>query len=238
MNRIFAIVSAPVAAAALIDSGAHRGLQEIVEPRRAEVRAIAARHNLRLRAERGKRLREGCSVGNIDQARLKQLGDMLELGKVLALQRVRDRDGRDGDARRVACQHQQRMVDGVGREDHHRPLGREPARDQRRRDGVDAAARLLVAEFAPSVARALLQEGARGLCLDRRTEKPREAWIVRAKRIGRGEADRAVRVIRAVCTRRRERDRPVRGARRRAGMFVHQASSPWAVFLWRFLDAL
>ena len=137
----------------LVDAGAGGRAGEIVEQCRAKVRAVAARNDFRSRAERRDRLGEWCGVGDIDEARLEQIGDVPELGEVLALQRVGDRDRRDRNARRVACQHQQRVIDRVGREDHDRPLGREPARHERCRDGVDAAARVLVGDLDASVSR-------------------------------------------------------------------------------------
>ena len=154
-----------------------------------------------------------------------QLGDMFEFGEILALQRVGDRNRRDRHTGGVACEHEQRVIDRIRREDHHRPLGRESAPEQRGGERIDAAARVFIGELAPGIAAPFGEKDAARLRLDGRTEQPREARIVCAERRRAGEADRAVRFGGAPHLRRRERDRPVRGARRRAGMLIHRAYS-------------
>jgi len=48
---------------------------------------------------------------------------VLELGVVLALERISDRDRRYGNAGGVAGKREQRVIDAVGGQNHHRPLG-------------------------------------------------------------------------------------------------------------------
>jgi len=96
---------------------------------------------------------------------------------------------------------------------------------------IDLRARLLVGELAPGLAHALGEKHAARLCLGRGAKQPRKAWIIAAKFGRTGEADRAVRVDRAIGAGRRKRDRPVRGRGRRTAMLVHQASSPGAFLM-------
>jgi len=78
------------------------------------VGAVAARHDLRLQVERGKRLGERAGVRDIDQAGREQRRDVLELGMVLALERIGNRDRRHGNAGGVAGEREQRVIDAVG----------------------------------------------------------------------------------------------------------------------------
>jgi hypothetical protein len=111
-------------------------------------------------------------------------GDMLELGVILALERIGDRDWRYRDAGGMAGEREERVVDAVGGEDHHRPLGRETALDETRRQGIDNRSSRRIGQFAPEVAVTLRQEYAGGTALHRRTEKPRQARIMRGHGLG------------------------------------------------------
>ena len=189
------MVSAPVAATACSNAGPGRLCGHAVEGRDlVEIRAVAARQQFGLaQVERGERLGERRRVGDEDQAGREQAGDVPELGVVLALQRIGDRDRRHRDAGGVAGEREQRVVDAVAGKDHHRPLGREAAFDQALRQRVDLPPRRLVAELAPAaVGGALGQKQAARIALDRRTEQARQAWIVRRQRLGRAIAQAAV----------------------------------------------
>ena len=87
---------------------------------------------------------------------------------------------------------EQRVVDGVGGEDHHRPLGREAALDQSGRESIDQWTRGRIGQFVPVGALALGQEDARGVALDRGAEKPCQARIVRGQGVARAAAQRAI----------------------------------------------
>src|SRR5262249_37423066 len=83
------------------------------------------------------------------------------------------------------------------------------ALDQRRRDGIDLAARLGVAQAAPaSRAVALGEEHPIGLGLDRRAEQAREARIVGGERRARAQVEHAVGATLAGDVRRPIGDRP------------------------------
>ena len=77
---------------------------------------------------------------------------MLELGVILALERIGNRDRCHRHAGGVAGEREQRVVDAVGGENHHRPLGREGAFDETRRQRVDERPRRLIRQFAPGAA--------------------------------------------------------------------------------------
>jgi len=216
-----------------VDGGPSGRSREVFEPRGIEVRSVPARDDFCLALYGRERLCERRGVRDIDEAGRKQLGDVLELREVVALQRVRNRNRRDGHAGGIACELQQPVLDGVGRQDHDRPLGRKPALDQRCGQCIDRLACVLISELAPFVAGAFLQERPPRLRLDRAAECAREARVVCTERHRAGEADGAVRVRRAARARRRERDRPMRSTGHGAGMIVHRAG-----FLWRLVDAL
>ncbi len=212
----------------LLDDGAGRRAREIVEQRHAfEIGAVAARHDFGGAADRRQRVRERRGVGDVNEAGLEQLGDVLQLRKVLALQRVGDRDRRDRNAGGVARKHQQRMVDRIRRQDHHRALRRKSARDQRRGERIDRRPRLRVGQLAPAVVHALLQERARGLRLRRGAKQPRRD-SARRRRARASEVRRIVPSAESVVrhTRRREGDRTVRGGSAEArASFIRAFSS-------------
>ena len=155
---------------------------------------------------------------------MSSVGDVLELGVVLALQRIGDRDRRDRNAGGVAGEHQQRVVDAVAGQDHHRPLGRQAAVDQRLGERIDGAARRLVGQALPGAAAVSLgKEYAAGLRLDGGTEQAREARLVGAEWRQGAHAEAAACLRLAGDRRVRKGDRPERrlvgpGG---AGGFVH-----------------
>ena len=226
VNRNLAIVSAPIAAAAFSSAGPGRvcaNWSKLVTASRFAPLRLATSSTL-LEVERGERFGEGRGIGDIDEAGLEQLGNVLELGVVLALQRIGDGDRRDRYARGVAGEREEGVVDAVAGEDHHGTLGREPALDQALGERVDELPRRLVGELAPTAAGvALRQEQARRIALDRRAKKARQARIVRGERHARAHARAAVGRGLADDVRARERERPkrrclhgiLRGERRR-----------------------
>jgi hypothetical protein len=118
------------------------------------------------------------------------------------------------------------VVDRIAGQDHHWPLGREVALDQRGRDRVDHAAGLLVGDFAPAIGGAFGEENAGRVSLDGRAEQLCQARIVVPERHGRGDADRSVRIGRSDGPRGRIADRLVRRPGGRLANFVHRAASP------------
>ena len=143
--------------------------------------------------ERRERLRERRGIGDIDEARREQLGNMLELGVILALQRIGDRDRRHGNAGGVAGEREQGMVDAIAGEQHHRPLGRKPALDEPLRQRIDERPRRLIGQLAPVPGgHALRQEQPAGIALDRTPEQARQTRIVRRQRLGRAAMQAAV----------------------------------------------
>ena len=89
-----------------------------------EAGAIAARDQLGLREVEGRKgFGIGAGVGDIDEAGREQFGNVLELGVVLALQGIGDRDRRYRNSGGVAGKREQRMIDAVAGQDHDRALG-------------------------------------------------------------------------------------------------------------------
>ena len=84
-----------------------------------------------------------------DQARRQRVDDVAQLAVVLADGRIRGRGGRIRHAGVQAAERQQRVIDAVVGQDHHRPLGRQPAREQRLADAASGIQRLRVADVAP-----------------------------------------------------------------------------------------
>src|SRR6266404_62895 len=106
------------------------------------------------------------------------------------------------------------MVDGVARQDHYRPFGRQAAIDERLGERIDAAPRLLVGDAAPCRTVALGEEQPRRLSLYGGAKQAGEARIMGSERrcgaqvddaagAGAGDLDRT------------ERDWPVRRVHRR-----------------------
>ena len=60
--------------------------REVLEQRRANVRAVVAREDFGATVDRRERLGERRGVGNVNQAGREQRGDMFQLGEILALQ--------------------------------------------------------------------------------------------------------------------------------------------------------
>ncbi len=87
-----------------------------------------------------------------------QVDDHAQLAEVARHQRIGRRDRREGNADIGRRQRQQRMLDAVAGEDHDRPLGREPAPQQRRADALHRVEHLRVGELAPGVVRPALGE--------------------------------------------------------------------------------
>jgi len=168
-------------------------LRQVIESGDAlHVGAVAARHDLGFEFKRGERFGERAGVRDVDQARRQQGRDMLELGVVLALERIGDRNRRHGNAGGVAGEREQRVIDAVGGQNHHRPFGREPALDQTLRQRVHERSRRRIGQLAPAAAVALGQEQACGIALDRRTEKARQARIVGRQGLARAAVQSAV----------------------------------------------
>ena len=122
-----------------VQGRARPALRHVVECGDAvEVGAIAARDQLGLgQVEGGKGFGERAGVGDVDEAGREQFGNVLELGVVLALQGIGDRDRRHGNAGGVAGEREQRMIDAVAGQDHDRPLGRKSALEQALRQCID-----------------------------------------------------------------------------------------------------
>jgi hypothetical protein len=143
-----------------------------------EAGAIAARDQLGLREVEGRKgFGIGAGVGDIDEAGAEQFGNVLELGVILALQGIGDRDRRYRNSGGVAGKREQRMIDAVAGQDHDRALGRQSAREQTLREPIHALPRRAVGQLAPVVL-ALGQEQAVRSALDRRTEEAGEARVV------------------------------------------------------------
>ena len=111
--------------------------QRLVDRRRSAGVATSSRERRRARAlgehdlgaaevDGGQHAAERPGVGRVDEPRLDQRGDVLDLAEVLAHQRVGGRDRHDGHAGQEAAERQQRVVDRVAGQDQQRPLGPSP----------------------------------------------------------------------------------------------------------------
>ena len=160
-----------------------------------EIGAIAGGDDLAAtQVERRQRLGESGGVADIDETRLDQFGDMLELAVILALQRIGNRDRRHRHAGGMAGKREQRMIDAVARQDHDRPRGRQAALDEAVGKRVHDRSCRFVAELAPlAVGSPLGQKQSAGIARDRRAEHVGQAWIVRRQWLGRAAAQAAVR---------------------------------------------
>ena len=113
----------------------------------------------RPRADRGKRRRELRGIGGPHQARTQKVEDRFELGEILRHQRVGGRDRSDRNADMHRAEREKRVVDGVVREDHHRPRAIEPPVEQSLADAAHQPERLAVAQLPPGTVPALGEEG-------------------------------------------------------------------------------
>ncbi len=139
VNRNLAMVSGRIAATACSSEGPGRLSAIDLEQRHAgQVGAVAAGEDFHAgEIERRQRPGERAGVRHVDQSRLEQRGDVLELGVVLALQRIGDRDRRHRNAGGMAGERQQGVIDAVAGQNHDRPLGAQPALDQPLRQRID-----------------------------------------------------------------------------------------------------
>src|ERR1043165_400983 len=90
----------------VVDGCCGPALRHVVECGDAvEVGAVAARDDLETsQVEGGKGFGKGPGVSDVDEAGREQAGNVLELGVVLALQGIGNRDRRHGNAGSVACE--------------------------------------------------------------------------------------------------------------------------------------
>ena len=145
-----------------------------------QVRAVLARRDLDAgKRERRERLGERRRVRDIDEPRLEQARNLAQLGVILTLQRISDRDRRHRDAGRESGKHQNRMLQRVPGQDHQRALRGKPAIDQRLGHAIDLHLRFRIGQPAPAVVVALGEEQLLRRPLDRAPEHPRETGIVR-----------------------------------------------------------
>ena len=176
-------------------SGRTRGSQRVPgQARHAGGGALDVDDGHARQVERGQRAVEGRAVLHEHQAGPHQLEHVAQLRVVAAHQRVggRDRRGRRADLHRG--HRQQRMLERVGRQDHHRPIGTEATVDQRLRDGVDGGEALAVGHAPPRAlgAAPLREPGALGRLGAPAAQQARHVVRVRVQRHPRAHDDRAV----------------------------------------------
>ena len=93
-----------------------------------------------------------------DQAWTDAIKDAFHLLVIARQQGVGWRDRRDRDAGEKTPQHQQRVVDGISGEHHHRSIRIEPQLEQRLADRLGRAQRVRVMHQAPALTRSLAKE--------------------------------------------------------------------------------
>ena len=175
-----------------LDRGPRAGARQIGEwSHGIEVRAVAAGDDLDAGRQRGERLGERRRVRDVDEPRLEQSRGVPQLGVVLALQRIGNRDRRDRNAGREGGEHQHRVIERVAGKNHQRPLGGEPAIDERLCDCVDLRARGLVAQLAPAVIVPLGEEASLRGALPRAPEHVCQIGIMRLELVPRAQQEPA-----------------------------------------------
>ena len=115
-----------------------------------------------------------------DKAGRDRLEDMPQLREVIGDQRVSRRDRRVGDSHPHRPERQDQVLDVVFRQDHDRPLGRQPALQQRLADALGSVEHLRVGDAAPFTILAAL--GNQGTV--RRLPSPMREPVGHALRVG------------------------------------------------------
>ena len=115
-----------------IHGARRRGSPELVDLRgvspRGSIRAIEDFGAAKIHGVQN--LFEHPAAGHVDQSRLHQLVDQLHLGEVPAHQRIGRGHRRDGNADLHGRQRQKSVIDGIARQQHHRPLRTQAAIEQ------------------------------------------------------------------------------------------------------------
>jgi hypothetical protein len=151
------------------------------------------------------------SVRGKDEARRQDVDDRGELLEVLRHQRIGHGDRRIGNADMHGGKAEQRVLDVVTGQDRDRPLGRQIALKQRRRDRAHCGECRRIAQGPPAARGvALRQENPLGRGLRPMAETLGERFRVRRQRLRRAHQDRAVALPLDGYAGRAEPDRPQR----------------------------
>ena len=142
-----------------IDGGKRgiHGIRRRGSPELADMRGVSPRRRIRAIEDFGSAeihgvqdLFEHPAALRVDQSRLHQPVDQLHLGEVPAHQRIGRRHRRDGNADLHGGQRQKRVIDGIARQQHHRPLRTQAAVEQGLGHAVADRPGLGVGHFPPA----------------------------------------------------------------------------------------